>query len=135
MKNTYEDNELRQLLKNFQLEKPSSDFTSSVMNRVQQEHILVEQVKHESLFGKMFWSIVALFIVILVAAFLLQENSTATWLDTFMNEAGNLTVKTRFDLLLYRISNIPVYVAGIFTALSFLAFIDRLISLKNPDMV
>ncbi len=130
--NTFEeDNELRQLLKNIKPEKPASDFTRLVMNRIYQEQSIIEKVKSEPVLGKGFWTILALFGVLIAAILLLSVNNPAAGTFTLLPELSIQKFMPGYRSFFENLSSLPANVAGIFIGFSLLLFLDRALEMKK----
>ncbi|HYQ58674.1 MAG TPA: hypothetical protein VEP89_15145, partial [Draconibacterium sp.] len=69
-----EDIKLKALLQKMELEKPGSDFTVKVMNKVFEEESVLEKIKSEKILGKGFWIISILFVVLLAVIFFINKS-------------------------------------------------------------
>ena len=76
MKTTEKDRELQKLIQGIQLDSPGKDFTTLVMNRVFEEKAEIEKIKRETIFGKGFWIILTLFVVLMLAVVVFSVSGT-----------------------------------------------------------
>lgn len=134
MKTFEEDKELKQLLKSIKLEKPAPDFTSVVMNRVFQEHTLVEQVKAEPLLGKGFWIILALFVLLMAAMVILSGSNIAPESAVALPEINTEKYMSGYRSIFENFGNLPASIAGITLAFSLLVFLERFLSSRRPEL-
>lgn len=124
-----EDIKLKALLNELQLDSPDPSFTLQVMDRIHKEKELREVVKKDKLFGKGFWLILVLFVILMTSYFVLSTISVAGSepADGVMQDLGN-TVSGGIQGFLSGFAAIPLSVAGIMLAGSLLLFIDRLVT-------
>lgn len=121
------DNELKSLIKGIKIDSPGNDFTSKVMNRVYEEKTAMEKVKNEKLFGKGFWIILLLFVVLFVALYLVSPNGAAEesmWSKLFSN-ANEGAISQGYQSLFSNLGTLPLSIGGILFASSILLFIDK----------
>lgn len=126
--NELEDIKLRAILHEMKLEKPASNFSVRVMERILQEDSAMEKIKSERILGKGFWIIIILFVVLLVVVFLGSNFGlgTETQLPSLVSKFQN-GVNSGFQTFFMKIGSAPLSIAGILIATSILIFIDRLI--------
>lgn len=123
-----DDIKLRALLHEMQLEKPSSNFASLVMNRIIQEESAIEKIKKERILGKGFWVITVLFVVLLVLVFTFSGSSAGSggfFSSIFSKFSGG--VNQEYQSIFSKAASVPLSIAAILTAVSVLLFIDRII--------
>lgn len=127
--NELEDIKLRAFLQEMQFEKPASNFSVRVMERILQEDSVMEKIKSERILGKGFWIITILFIALLIVVFLVSnfELGTETQLPPIVTQLQN-GVSTGYQSIFQKIGSAPLSIAGILIATSILIFIDRIIS-------
>lgn len=126
--NELEDIKLRAILHEMKLEKPASNFSVRVMERILQEDSAMEKIKSERILGKGFWIIIILFVVLLVVVFLGSNFGLGaeTQLPSFVSKFQN-GVNSGVQTFFMKIGSAPLSIAGILIATSILIFIDRLI--------
>lgn len=134
MKTFEEDKELKQLLKSIKLEKPASDFTKEVMNRVFQERAIVEQVRAEPIFGRGFWILTSLFVLLIIAMVLFSGNNFAPESVALLPEINSEKYVSGYRSFFENFNNLPAGVAGIFLAISSLVFLERFLSSKKTEL-
>ena len=111
MKTQEKDNELKSLIKGIKLDSPGNEFTSMVMNRVFEERAALEKAKKEKVFGKGFWIIIFLFVVLFVAMIVFStsgfevdsqlsnllstsnEGQLSQGYQSFFSKLGNFTIE------------------------------------------
>ena len=127
--NELEDIKLKAFLQNMELEKPAPGFTVQVMNTIFAEDSALEQIKREKILGKGFWIISILFVVLLVAIFVV--NNTGMQADSQMRqllpEAGEGLTES-YRSFFSKLGTMPLSIAGITIGVSALIFIDKIIS-------
>ena len=130
--NELEDIKLKALLQKIELEKPGSDFTVNVMNKIFEEDSVLEKIKSEKILGKGFWIISILFMVLLAAIFFL--NNTGMQADSqigqLLPEAGQ-GLSEGYESFFSKMGTLPLSIAGITIAISVLIFIDKIISANS----
>lgn len=130
--NEPEDIKLRALLQKMELEKPGSNFTVQVMNKIFEEDNVLEKIKSEKVLGKGFWIISLLFIVLLAAIFFVYNSGMQT-----DSQLGQLLPETSqglsdgYQSFFGRLGTLPLSIAGITIAVSMLIFIDKIISANS----
>ncbi|MCG6185750.1 hypothetical protein [Maribellus maritimus] len=131
MKTFEEDKKLKSVLKSVKLESPGNDFSLNVMNRIFHEESLLEKAKREKVLGKGFWIILALFIALFAAMFIFSSAGGDTGeLGKYIPGLNTNTVTQDYENFFQRIGSVPLSIAGILLASSFLVFIDRFLSSK-----
>lgn len=127
--NELEDIKLKALLQNMKLESPGSDFSARVMNRIFEESNVLESIKSQPIFGKGFWLILVLFIVLLAVIYFVSGSGIAVE-STTQNLLPTLdgSVTETYENFFNKIGAAPLSIAGILMAASILLFIDRIIS-------
>jgi hypothetical protein len=127
--NELEDIKLRAILHELQLEKPASNFSVRVMERILQEDSAMEKIKSERILGKGFWIITILFVVLLVVVFLVSNlgMGTETQLPLLVTKFQN-GVNSGYQTFFQKMDSAPLSIAGILIASSILIFIDRFIN-------
>ncbi len=135
MKTFEEDKELRLLLQSIKLERPAPDFTKEVMNRVFQERTLIEQVKAEPIFGKGFWILVSLFVLLMVAMVVFAGNSFTPESVALLPEINTEKYVSGYRSFFESFDNLPGGIAGIFLGFSLLVFLERFLSAKKTELV
>lgn len=134
MKTFDQDKELRQLLKSIKLEKPAPDFTREVMNRVFHERTMVEQVKAEPLFGKGFWILTSLFILLIVVMAFVSGSNLAQESTALLPEINAEKYVSEYRSFFEYFNSLPAGLAGIFLAFSLLVFLERFLSAKKNEL-
>lgn len=126
--NELEDIKLRAILQEMELEKPTSNFSVRVMERILQEDSAMEKIKSERILGKGFWIIIILFVVLLVVVFLGSNFGLGaeTQLPSLVSKFQN-SVNSGVQTFFMKIGSAPLSIAGILIATSILIFIDRFI--------
>lgn len=127
--NELEDIKLRSILQELQLEKPASNFSVRVMERILQEDSAMERIKSERILGKGFWIIIILFVALLVVVFLVSNFGlgTETQLPLLVTKLQN-GVNSGYQTFFQKMDSAPLSIAGILIASSILIFIDRFIN-------
>jgi ABC-type Fe3+ transport system permease subunit len=127
--NELEDIKLKALLQEMELEKPASNFSYRVMNRILEEDCVLEKIKAERILGKGFWIIAILFIALLLIVFLVSNLGLVaeTEVPAFLSKLqGN--VNSDYQSFFQKLGTAPLSIAGILIASSILLFIDRFIT-------
>jgi len=127
MKTFEDDMELKQLLRSVKPESPGSGFSADVMNRIFSEQSAFEQIKNAPLFGKGFWFIIALFVLLVAAMMMFSAYSPVT-------DSGNSLIPAlNFDIalpglqkILSRFGVLPAGIAAILFSTSLLIFLEKL---------
>ncbi|WP_320112029.1 hypothetical protein [Draconibacterium orientale] len=127
--NELEDIKLKAFLQNMELEKPGSGFTVQVMNKIFAEDSALEQIKSERIFGKGFWIISILFVVLLAAIFVVSNTGMQadSQIGQLLPEAGQ-GLSEGYESFFSKLGTLPLSIAGITIAVSVLIFIDKIIS-------
>lgn len=127
MKTQEMDKELKKLIQEIKLEKPGNDFTTNVMNHVFAENAALERVKKDSVFGKGFWIILFLFVLLLITVVVSSiggielENELLTLFgNTQQNQLSN-----GYQSFYNTIGTLPLSIGGILFATSILLFFDK----------
>lgn len=130
--NELEDIKLKALLQKIELEKPGSDFTVNVMNKIFEEDSVLEKIKSEKILGKGFWIISILFMVLLAAIFLVNNSGMQadSQIGQFLPEAGQ-GLSEDYESFFSKMGTLPLSIAGITIAISVLIFIDKIISANS----
>ena len=126
--NELEDIKLKVLLQKLELEEPDNDFTLRVMNRVVAENNVLEQIKHQKVLGKGFWIIIALFLILLTAMFIVSQTGSAVGTSDTILPKLNSEMSQGLQSILGEVGMVPISIAGILIASSILLFIDRFIT-------
>ena len=127
--NELEDIKLKALLQNVELEKPGSKFTVQVMNKIFEEDSVLEKIKSEKIFGKGFWIISTLFLLLLAAIFVLNNNGIQadSQIGQILPETGQ-SFGENYQSFFGKVGTLPLSIAGISIGVSVLIFIDKIIS-------
>ncbi|MDX8341191.1 hypothetical protein SLH46_18475 [Draconibacterium sp. IB214405] len=127
--NELEDIKLKAFLQNMELEKPGSDFTVQVMNKIFEEDSALEQIKSQKILGKGFWIISILFVVLLAAIFVVSNTGMQadSQIGQLLPEAGQ-GLTEGYDSFFSKLGTLPLSIAGITIAVSVLIFIDKIIA-------
>ncbi|QIA07544.1 hypothetical protein [Draconibacterium halophilum] len=130
--NELEDIKLKALLQKIELEKPGSDFTVNVMNKIFEEDSVLERIKSEKILGKGFWIISILFMVLLAAIFLVNTPGMQadSQIGQLLPEAGQ-GLSEGYESFFSKMGTLPLSIAGITIAISVLIFIDKIISANS----
>jgi len=135
------DNELKSLIKEIKLDSPGKDFTLNVMNRVLEEKAATEQVKDERIFGKGFWIILLLFVILIAAMFVFSGNGIQEegQLSKIFSNVGDGSLSTGYQSVFSKLGALPLSIGGILLASSVLLFIDRFLpqittNISSPKM-
>lgn len=133
MKTIDNDMQLRELLKNFKPEKPGSDFTSNVMNRVFAEEAILRKIRSEKVFGKGFWILLGLFIVVISAMFIVSYTGLLPegQLSAIFRGMESSGLGEGYNSFFAKAESLPLSLAGIFVALSILLFADKFLISKR----
>jgi hypothetical protein len=133
MKTIIEDKELKNVLKSIKLDSPGPNFSVRVMNRIFQENSILEKIKNERIFGKGFWIIIALFVLLFAAMFVFSgtENAAGGGIAEFIPKLNSNGVEEGYQSFFQKIGTVPLSVAGIMLASSILLFIERFINSKS----
>ena len=130
--NELEDIKLKALLNEMKLEAPGADFSVRVMNKIFEENLVLEKIKSEKVLGKGFWIISILFIILLVAIFMMSNSGiqAESQISNLLPEVNN-DVATGYQTFFDKIGAVPLSVVGILIASSTLLFIERLITFNS----
>jgi len=132
MKPEIEDKKLRELLQYAKLESPGSNFSARVMNRVFEEQAALEQVKSESVLGRGFWIILALFAGLMgIVAFLSASGTSAEGSLNLLQNVNTEAVKTGYQSVFDKLGAVPLSIAGILLASSMLLFLEKFLSKRS----
>ncbi len=135
MKTQEMDNELKKLIQEIKLDKPGNDFTTSVMNRVFEEKAALEKVKGDSVFGKGFWIILILFILLLTAVvvFSIEGIEISTELPKLFGNAPAGQLQQGYQSFFTNLGGLPLSIGGILFATSLLLFFDKFLHRILPN--
>nr|WP_320022928.1 hypothetical protein [uncultured Draconibacterium sp.] len=130
--NELEDIKLKAFLQKIELEKPGSDFTVQVMNKIFAKDSALEQIKSEKILGKGFWIISILFVILLAVIFFLNNAGVQADgpIEQLLPEAGQ-GLSQGYDSFFSKLGTLPLSIAGITIAISILIFIDKIISANS----
>lgn len=135
MKTQEKDNELKNLIKGIKLDSPGNEFTSMVMNRVFEEKAALEKVKKEKVFGKGFWIIIFLFVVLFVAMIVFSTSGfeVDSQLSNLFSTADEGQLSQSYQSFFSKLGNLPLSISGILFATSILIFIDKFLPRLMPN--
>lgn len=135
MKTQEKDNELKSLIKGIKLDSPGNEFTSMVMNRVFEEKAALEKVKKEKVFGKGFWIIIFLFVVLFVAMIVFSTSGfeVDSQLSNLFSTANEGQLSQSYQSFFSKLGNLPLSISGILFATSILIFIDKFLPRLMPN--
>lgn len=124
-----EDIKLKAFLQNMNLEKPGSQFSVKVMDKIFEEDSAMEQIKSQKILGKGFWIISLLFVVLLATIFFFNNSAMPAdgQIGQLLPEAGQ-EIGKGYNSFLSKMGTLPLSIAGITVAISALIFIDKIIS-------
>jgi len=127
MKTQEKDNELKSLIKGIKLDSPGNEFTSMVMNRVFEERAALEKAKKEKVFGKGFWIIIFLFVVLFVAMIVFSTSGfeVDSQLSNLLSTANEGQLSQGYQSFFSKLGNLPLSISGILFATSILIFTDK----------
>lgn len=130
MKTFEEDKKLKSIVKTVKLDSPKENFTVRVMNKIFQEESVLERIKKERIFGKGFWFILAMFIVLFGAMVYASTTGVANGGDVpkLLGEINSSGAAAEYQTILQKLGSLPLSIAGILLASSLLLFFDRLLS-------
>ena len=132
MKPEIEDKKLKELLKYAKLESPANDFSARVMNRIFEEQGALEQVKSLPILGRGFWVILALFAGLIIIVAVLSGSGVSTEDSLNLLQGVNTeAVKTGYQSVFEKIDAVPMSIAGILLASSFLLFLEKFLSRRS----
>ena len=132
MKPKYEDQKLKEIFKGLELESPSANFSARVMDRIFEEKAAIEQVKKEPVLGKGFWIIMGLFAGLFAAVFLVSGNAGATeGVFGFLKQVNTTEVSAGYQSFFEKLGTVPLSIAGILLASSFLLFLERFLNSRS----
>ena len=134
MKTDKTDNELRSIIKGIQLDSPGNDFTLNVMARVYEEKTAIENVRDEKIFGKGFWIIVFLFVLLIVAMFVFSATGNeagSLWSKILVSADGGL-LSQKYNSLFSNLGSLPLSIGGILMASSILVLAERFLPQVMP---
>ncbi len=127
--------ELREVIKSIQLEKPSSDFTTNVMNKVFQERSVVVQLKEEPVLGKGFWVIIALFVALMVIMVIFSGSDPSAEANALISDINSEGLLIGYRSFFDRLGALPSSIAGISLGFSLLILLERYLTSKKTDLV
>ena len=131
MKTTYNDTELRRIMKEIRLEKPGAGFSSRVMDAVIAETAKKSAYRTEPVLGTKFWIFVALFVALAIVLMLLGNNEPSAGIEIASGliekfPATDISaVKSGIARFLDTLSGLPVTLAAIMIATSALILADK----------
>ena len=127
MKTTEEDRELQKLIQGIQLDSPGKDFTTLVMNRVFEEKAEIEKIKRETIFGKGFWIILTLFVVLMLAVVVFSVSGTEinSQLSKIFNTSPEGQITQGYRSFFSNLGTLPLSISGILFATSVLLLLDK----------
>jgi len=135
MKKFEEDKKLEVLIKSMKPDSPGNDFAGKVMNRIFEMESLLEKVKNERIFGKGFWIITSLFVVIIGALITSSVMGVSTGsegeLTKFLPDVNTAPIANGYQNAFEKVTGLPLSIAGILLASSLLILIDRVLNAKN----
>lgn len=134
MKKFEEDKELRALIKSMKPDSPGSDFSGKVMNQIFEMESLLEKVKRERIFGKGFWIITTLFIMLigaLIAVSITGAGGAESEIAKFLPDLNAGGVSQGYENAFQKVTSLPLSIAGILISSSFLIFIDRFLTNRS----
>jgi hypothetical protein len=127
MKTQEKDKELQKLIKGIRLESPGRDFTTLVMNRVFEEKSAIEKIKRDTIFGKGFWILLSLFVVLMAAMVVFSISGTelnSGLLEVFgSSQKGQIS--EGYNSFFSNLGTLPLSIGGILFATSLLLFMDK----------
>jgi len=134
MKTQKLDNELKSLIKEIKLDKPGKDFTSMVMNRVFEEKAIMEKVTNEKVFGKGFWVIIFLFVLLFAAMIIFSTSGieVESQLPNLLSTANEGQLSQGYQSFFSKIGSLPLSISGILFASSLLLFLDKFMTRFMP---
>ncbi len=130
MKTIKKDKELEQLIIGLDLESPSADFTSKVMNKVYEETIDV-RTTNEKIMGLQFWVFVGIFIALAVLLVILSNSGIDAGSGGLIDSIKEKSTGTGFQSAFEKMNALPTSIAGILLATSTLLFLDRFLTQKK----
>ena len=127
MKTTEKDRELQKLIQGIQLDSPGKDFTTLVMNRVFEEKAEIEKIKRETIFGKGFWIILTLFVVLMLAVVVFSVSGTEinSQLSKIFNTSPEGQITQGYRSFFSNLGTLPLSISGILFATSVLLLLDK----------
>ena len=133
MKTFEEDKKLKSVVKTIKLDSPKDNFTVRVMNKIFQEVSVLEKLKNERIFGKSFWIILAMFIMLFgaMAYFAVNGATNGENLPKLLGDINSSGAVAEYQTILQRLGTFPLSIAGILIASSFLLFFDRFLNSKK----
>ncbi len=132
MKPIYEDQKLKKILQDLELESPAANFSARVMDRIFEEKGALEQVKAEPVLGKGFWIILSLFAGLFAAVFLVSGHAGATeGVFGFFREVNTTGVSAGYQAFFDKLGAVPLSIAGILLASSFLLFLEKFLNTRS----
>lgn len=137
MKTIDNDRELRSLMKEFKLEKPSAGFSTSVMDAVLAEAAKKTAYRTEPILGKKFWVFVGMFVVLGIVLILFGNGETSTnneiasgIIEKFpAPDLGN--IKSGYSRFWDIVSGLPITIGAIMIATSILILADKFLGSKH----
>lgn len=128
MEKNMENNEFKSYIKKIRLDTPGVDFTTHVMNRIFREESVMEKIKRQPVLGKGFWIIITLFVLLMVTTVIISTMNVMPLTESsgIFGEFQHTGITDRYHSFFSDFGKLPVSIAGILAALSFLIFIDRI---------
>ncbi|MDD4108280.1 MAG: hypothetical protein PHH93_06145 [Prolixibacteraceae bacterium] len=125
MKSFDSDIKLRKLLRNVKPESPGPGFSADVMNRILREQTSLEQIKKEPFFGKGFWIIFTIFILLAVVVLLFPAGSAVSDPGvSFLPEFNIDKLFPSYKLFFSGLKTLPAGVSGILLSTSLLVLLE-----------
>ena len=131
IKSFEEDKELKALIRSMSIEKPGKNFSGKVMNKIFELESALERIKSERILGKGFWLILSLFVVIMGTIVVVSLNGVTGSESELTNMLPDITAGERYETVFNKVTGLPLSIAGILLASSFLVFIDRFLSTRS----
>jgi hypothetical protein len=133
MKTIEKDEKLKNLIQQIKLESPGSAFSRKVMDKVFEIQPAIEKIKAERIFGKRFWLIIFLFLILLFVMiwFYASDTGTGSPINGLLADTNPEAVSRMYQSVFERVTELPLSIAGILMGSSMLIFIDRLLSSKS----
>lgn len=133
MKTQEKEKELQNLIKGIKLDSPGNDFTTLVMNRVFEEKAALEKVKKERLFGKGFWIILFLFVILLATVAIFSFSGIDVEGPKLLSGAQGSQLSQGYQSFFSNMGTLPLSVSGILFATSLLLFFDKYLHRLLPN--
>jgi hypothetical protein len=137
MRTSEDDTQLRQLIKNLELDKPDKGFADRVMDSILAESTAKTRVKSNRILDKKFWIFAASFVLVALFVMLIsgtenpgQDSLLTVFFDKLPATDFSLTEVefSRFRMLL---KGIPATIAAVMTAASALILTDKFLGNKR----